>query len=333
MKRSTLYLKNKVIFVTGGTGSFGSAFVKEILKKKQFKKLIIFSRDEYKQFKLKNELKDSDQFSKLRFFIGDIRDRNRVELALKNVDIVVHTAALKQVDTIEYNPFEAIYTNVIGTQNLVEASINNKIEKFIALSSDKAASPINLYGASKLTSDKLVLNGNNYSGSNKIKFSVVRYGNVFGSRGSVVELYTKLIKSGTKILPITDIKMTRFIITLDQAVQFVINSIYDMEGGEVFIPKIPSIKILDLAKAFLKNFKYEITGIRIGEKIHETMCPIELSDVTYENDNSYVILEGDYKYKKKLKLKKVIKNFNWNSGNNENFLNEKEIRKLLKNNA
>ena len=236
MKRSTLYLKNKVIFVTGGTGSFGSAFVKEILKK-HFKKLIIFSRDEYKQFKLKNELKDSDQFSKLRFFIGDIRDRNRVELALKNVDIVVHTAALKQVDTIEYNPFEAIYTNVIGTQNLVEASINNKIEKFIALSSDKAASPINLYGASKLTSDKLVLNGNNYSGSNKIKFSVVRYGNVFGSRGSVVELYTKLIKSGKKILPITDIKMTRFIITLDQAVQFVINSIYDMEEEKYLYQK------------------------------------------------------------------------------------------------
>ena len=329
MKIKNKIFKNKVILVTGGTGSFGSAFVRDVLANYQFKKLIIFSRDEYKQFTLKNELKNSSQFNKIRFFIGDVRDKNRLNFALKDVNIVIHTAALKQVDTIEYNPFEAINTNVIGTQNLVEASINNNIEKFIALSTDKAASPINLYGASKLTADKLVINGNNYSGSRKIKFSVVRYGNVFGSRGSVVELFSNLIKNKKGSLPITDIRMTRFIITLDQAIEFVIESISRMEGGEIFIPKIPSINVIDLAKAFMPNLKYKVTGLRVGEKIHETMCPVELSNATYEDKNSYIILEGEYKYKNKRNFRKVPNNFDWNSGNNKNFLKIKEIEELL----
>ena len=258
------YFKDKTILVTGGTGSFGKNFVGRVLET-EVKKVIVFSRDELKQYEMAQEFTDP----RIRFFIGDVRDKDRLYRAFDGVDIVVHAAAIKHVGVCEYNPFEAIKTNILGAQNIIETAIDRGVEKVIALSTDKAASPVNLYGATKLASDKLFVAANSYSGSKKTRFAVVRYGNVVGSRGSVVPFFKKVKETGR--IPITDERMTRFWITLDQGVQFVIDNLARMKGGEIFIPKIPSMKVTDLATAIAPDCKMEIVGIRPGEKLHETM--------------------------------------------------------------
>jgi len=277
------FLKNKSILVTGGTGSFGQKFIKTLLEKHSVKKIIIFSRDEMKQSDMSDHL--SKYKEKLRFFIGDVRDLQRVKFALNNVDIVIHAAALKQVPTAEYNPFEVIKTNIIGTQNIIDAIVDSKVERAIALSTDKAAAPINLYGATKLSADKIFIAANNYS---KKKFSVVRYGNVMMSRGSVIPRFIKQSKTG--VVTITDKRMTRFSITLDQGVSFVIQSLQKMWGGELFVPKIPSYRITDVAKAFAPHCKIKVLGLRPGEKLHEEMITSSDSFNTLEYKNYYVIL-------------------------------------------
>lgn len=274
---------NKTILVTGGTGSFGQTFTRLMLQKYRPKKIIIFSRDEMKQYEMQKNISDPE--SRLRFFIGDIRDESRLHRAFSGVDIVVHAAALKIVPTAEYNPFEAIQTNVVGAENIINMAIDNGVEKVIALSTDKAANPINLYGATKLCAEKMFVSGNNYS-SGKTRFSVVRYGNVSGSRGSVVPFFRECQKKG--VVPITDPRMTRFWITLDQGVQLVIRSLETMEGGEIFIPKLPSIKILDLAKVICPDARQEITGIRPGEKLHETLVAADDGPSTYEFQDQYI---------------------------------------------
>ena len=276
-------LQNKSILITGGTGSFGKRFVKILLERYNVKKIVVFSRDELKQSEMSNELIKYKK--KLRFFIGDIRDLQRLKFALNEVDIVIHAAALKQVPTAEYNPFEVVKTNIIGTQNVIEAVVESKVERAIALSTDKAAAPINLYGASKLSADKIFVAANNYS---KKKFSVVRYGNVMMSRGSVIPLFIEQSKNG--VITLTDKRMTRFSITLDQGVDFVIQCLNKMWGGELFVPKIPSYKIIDVAKAFAPNCKIKFLGLRPGEKIHEEMITSSDSFNTLEYKDYYVIL-------------------------------------------
>lgn len=278
-------LNNKTILITGGTGSFGKAFVARILKDFSPKKVIIYSRDELKQFEMAQSF-DSPQ---MRFFIGDVRDLSRLKTALNGVDICIHAAALKQVPIAEYNPLECIKTNIIGASNVIEACLENRVAKIIALSTDKAANPINLYGATKLCSDKLFVSANNIKGSLDSKFSVVRYGNVVGSRGSVVPFFRGLIAKGAKEIPITDAKMTRFFITLDSGVDFVIKSLLRMQGGEIFIPKIPSIKIIDLANALAPNIPHKITGIRAGEKLNEVMIPRDDARLCVEFDDFYLL--------------------------------------------
>lgn len=278
-------IDNKTILITGGTGSFGKAFVARILKDFSPKKVIIYSRDELKQFEMAQSF-DSPQ---MRFFIGDVRDLSRLKTALNGVDICIHAAALKQVPIAEYNPLECIKTNIIGASNVIEACLENRVAKIIALSTDKAANPINLYGATKLCSDKLFVSANNIKGSLDSKFSVVRYGNVVGSRGSVVPFFRGLIAKGAKEIPITDAKMTRFFITLDSGVDFVIKSLLRMQGGEIFIPKIPSIKIIDLANALAPNIPHKITGIRAGEKLNEVMIPRDDARLCVEFDDFYLL--------------------------------------------
>lgn len=278
-------LNNKTILITGGTGSFGKAFVARILKDFSPKKVIIYSRDELKQFEMAQSF-DSPQ---MRFFIGDVRDLSRLKTALNGVDICIHAAALKQVPIAEYNPLECIKTNIIGVSNVIEACLENRVAKIIALSTDKAANPINLYGATKLCADKLFVSANNIKGSLDSKFSVVRYGNVVGSRGSVVPFFRGLIAKGAKEIPITDAKMTRFFITLDSGVDFVIKSLLRMQGGEIFIPKIPSIKIIDLANALAPNIPHKITGIRAGEKLNEVMIPRDDARLCVEFDDFYLL--------------------------------------------
>ena len=278
---------NKSILITGGTGSLVNAFVGHIIKNYKPKKLIIFSRDELKQYEMK-KIFPEEKFKFMRYFLGDVRDKHRVREALKNVDILLHAAALKQVPAGEYNPFEMIKTNIYGAQNLIEASIYNNVKKIIALSTDKAANPINLYGATKLASDKLFVSANNITGANKNKFSVVRYGNVINSRGSVIPVFKEYaIKK--KFIPITDRKMTRFWISLDQGVKFIIKCFSRMQGGEIFVPKIPSIKIVDIAKSLYPNVKIKFIGIRPGEKLHEVMCPRDDSHLTLEFKDHYII--------------------------------------------
>ena len=282
-------MKNKSILITGGTGSFGSKFIEVVIKKfPKIKKLVIFSRDELKQHDLSQIPFFKKNEKKLRFLLGDIRDLNRVNWALKDIDIVVHAAALKQVPAAEYNPSEFIKTNIIGTENLINASLNNNVEKFISLSTDKAASPVNLYGATKLCADKLVVNAQNTVGKKKLKFSVVRYGNVANSRGSVIPIFQKQ-KQKNK-LSLTSVEMTRFMITKEQGVNFVINCLKKMWGGEIFVPKLPSIKIIDLAKHIAPKSKIINIGIRPGEKLHEEMITSEDSPNTIEFKNHYVIL-------------------------------------------
>lgn len=275
-------LKNKTVLVTGGTGSFGKKFTKKALEL-GVKKIIIFSRDELKQYEMKQEFDDN----RLRFFIGDVRDQERLHRAFDGVNIVIHAAAMKHVDACEYNPFEAVKTNIHGAQNIIEAAIDCGVEKVIALSTDKACAPVNLYGATKLASDKLFVAANAYVGEKKTCFAVVRYGNVVGSRGSVVPFFKKVKETG--VLPVTDERMTRFWITLEQGVQFVLDNLERMHGGEIFVPKIPSMKVTDLAKAIAPECEIEIVGIRPGEKLHEAMIMEDDARHTVEFDTYYVI--------------------------------------------
>ena len=275
----------KTILITGGTGSFGKQFVRTLLARYNPKKVIIYSRDELKQFEMAQKYNDSC----MRYFIGDVRDLERLKKAMNGVDYVVHAAALKHVPIAEYNPMECIKTNVMGAQNVIDAAMAEGVKKVIALSTDKAASPINLYGASKLASDKLFVAANNLRGENDIAFSVVRYGNVLGSRGSVVPFFKKLLAEGAKELPVTDERMTRFWITLQEGVDFVLKNFQRMQGGEIFIPKIPSMKVIDMAKALAPDLPIKIVGIRPGEKLHELMCPRDDSHLTLEFDDHFVI--------------------------------------------
>ena len=275
------------ILVTGGTGSFGRRFVRRVLGSSRPARLIVYSRDELKQYEMQNEFRGTGDET-LRFFLGDVRDRDRLHRTLDGVDVVVHAAALKQVPAAEYNPFEAIKTNVLGAANVIDAAIDRGIQKVVALSTDKAANPINLYGATKLCSDKLFVAGNSYAGGHRTRFSVVRYGNVVGSRGSVIPFFLKKRDEG--LIPITDERMTRFWITLDQGVDFVIRSLDWMQGGEIFVPKIPSMRIMDLAEAVAPGVPHQIVGIRPGEKLHEVMVPEDDARNTLEHDDHFVIV-------------------------------------------
>lgn len=330
-------ISNKVILITGGTGTFGKHFLMHLIKKYKCKKVIIFSRDELKQFDLSN-IKEIKKNIAVRFFLGDVRDLERLKTAMYGVDIVVHAAALKQVPAAEYNPIEFIKTNIIGAQNIIEAAVFNNVSKVIALSTDKAVQPINLYGASKLASDKLIIAANNMYGAKKTRFAVTRYGNVFGSRGSIVPFFYELIKNKSKFFPITDSQMTRFIITKDQAAEFVIDNIERMKGGEIFIPKLPSLRIIDLANVISKKMPIKIVGKRPGEKLHEVMCPAEESYLTAEFSKHYVIYPPVENKKtsrslidnKKEKGKLVKNEFQYSSDKNQIFLKENQIKKLLK---
>ena len=329
---------NKNIIITGGTGSFGKAMVKELLQKHNCNKIIIYSRDELKQSEMMNYqwISEYKGETKIRFFIGDIRDKDRLKYAMYGVNYVFHAAALKQVPVAEYNPFECIKTNIIGGQNVIETALECGVEKVIALSTDKAASPRNLYGATKLCSDKLFIAANNFLGGRKINFSVVRYGNVMGSRGSVIPIFLEMQKKGK--LTITDKRMTRFNITLNQAIKFTINSLMTMKGSEIFVPKIPSYNIMDLAKAINKNCKYEYVGLRPGEKLHEEMITELDSENAYEFNNYYMILpskingSGYLNYSQELNyIGKVKSGFCYNSKNNEEFLNVHELKSMINN--
>ena len=325
-------MKENSYLITGGTGSFGKAFVQNLVNsKKKISRLVIFSRDELKQYEMA-QLFPVKKYPFIRFFLGDVRDAKRVVTATDGIETIIHAAALKQVPTTEYNPFEAIKTNIIGANNVIEAALTNKVKNVIALSTDKACSPINLYGATKLCSDKLFISANNIKGNQKIKFSVVRYGNVFGSRGSVVPFFLKNKSLGE--LPITDKDMTRFNISLEYAVYVVMWSLKNLIGGELLIPKLPSYKIMDLAKAISSKCETPIIGIRPGEKIHEEMISSSDSQNTIELKNFFIILpslsEKIFKvYKKKLRAKKVKKGFVYNSNSNNKFLTIKEINQLI----
>jgi len=322
----------KSILITGGTGSFGKQYVRTLLSRYKPKKIIIYSRDELKQFEMQQEYNAPC----MRYFIGDVRDKERLMLAMKGVDFVIHAAALKQVPAAEYNPMECIKTNVNGAENVISAAIENEVFRVIALSTDKAANPVNLYGATKLCSDKLFVAANNIVGAEMPRFAVVRYGNVVGSRGSVVPFFEKLIAQGKTTIPITDEKMTRFWITLQQGVDFVLKNFARMQGGEIFVPKIPSVRITDLARAMAPEADYEIIGIRPGEKLHETMCPRDDSHLTYEFDDHYVIKPTiqfskpiDYQLNKLGEAGLPVKQgFSYNSGTNPHFLSVEEIQEL-----
>jgi UDP-N-acetylglucosamine 4,6-dehydratase (inverting) len=326
--------KKNSYLITGGTGSFGKAFVNKLIKaNKKISRLIVFSRDEFKQFEMSKQF-PQNRHPFMRFFLGDIRDKNRLLSATEDVETIVHAAALKQVQATEYNPFEAIKTNIIGANNLIEAALENNVKNVLALSTDKACSPINLYGATKLCSDKLFISANNIKGSRNIKFSVVRYGNVLGSRGSVLPFFLKNKDKGE--LPITDKNMTRFNITLEYAVDIVLWSLKNLSGGELLVPKLPSYKLIDLAKAVDAKCKMPIIGIRPGEKIHEEMISSSDSYNTIELKNFYLILPTlnkkiFMKYKKKFKCKKVNKNFVYSSNTNKKFLSIKELSDMIKN--
>ena len=320
------------ILITGGTGSFGNAFLKYLLEKFPFtRRIVIFSRDELKQWEMQQKF-PAEKYPNLRFFLGDIRDKERFARALKGIDFVIHAAALKQVPAAEYNPFEFIKTNVLGAQNIVEACLDSKVKKVIALSTDKAASPVNLYGASKLCSDKLFVAANQITGAKDQKFSVVRYGNIMGSRGSVIPLFIKQTKEG--YLKITDPEMTRFNITLKEGVEMVMWALLNAIGGEIFVPKIPSYRVSEVAEAIAPNLPNQIVGLRPGEKIHEEMITSSDSFSTIVLENYYAILPMDGEIKEKylkrnIPFKMFPKGKSYNSNENENFLSVNEIRKLL----
>tara|TARA_A100001015_G_scaffold314112_1_gene422862 strand:- start:1146 stop:2165 length:1020 start_codon:yes stop_codon:yes gene_type:complete len=334
-KRANMF-EGKTVFITGGTGSFGNKFVEIFAKKYKPNKIIIYSRDEYKQDIMARKFPIS-KFPFMRYLLGDIRDLERLKIAMRNVDYVIHAAALKQVPAAEYNPMEFVKTNIHGAENVINAAIAANVKKTIALSTDKAANPINLYGATKLASDKIFIAANNIVGTTKNNFSVVRYGNVIGSRGSVVPIFKDLIDKGETYLPITSNDMTRFWLSLEKSVNFVISCFEKMNGGEIFVPKIPSIKIADLAKAMNPKAKIKLIGIRPGEKIHEQMCPKESSSHTLEFDNFFIIFSSDVDTDKKIKEfqkkinkkgKKVEENFEYSSGTNNHFLSIQEIKNL-----
>lgn len=324
-------LNNKTILITGGTGSFGHHFVDYVLEHYQPKKIIIYSRDEFKQFNMQNEYKKYDKY--LRFFIGDVRDKERLSRALNGVDYVIHAAALKQVPACEYNPIEAIKTNINGACNVIDACLDKGIKKVVALSTDKSVSPANLYGSTKMVSDRLFAAANAYSGAEGTKFAVVRYGNVAGSRGSVIPFFQNIIDQGGKELPITDYRMTRFWISLEEGVKLVIKALEESRGGETFISKIPSFKITDLAQAMLPECEMPEVGIREGEKLHEVMVPAEDSAYTYEYDSHYIIYPN-YNWWNQDKLipggKKVDPGFVYDSGTNKEWLSVEDIQRLLK---
>ena len=285
----TYSIDDTSMLVTGGTGSFGSAFIEHVLKNGRPRRIIVFSRDELKQYEMQQRFKAED-YPFLRYFIGDVRDRDRLAMAMRDVDVVVHAAALKHVAAAEYNPFECIRTNVIGAENIVQAAIASGVSRVVALSTDKAANPANLYGASKLAADKIFVAGNNLAGKSATRFSVVRYGNVIGSRGSVVPLFRRLVDEKADFLPITDARMTRFWISLEQGVRFVLSSMALMRGGEIFIPKIPSSTVADLAAIIAPGLKQRVIGIRPGEKLHETLITADDARHTVELDDRYIIL-------------------------------------------
>lgn len=326
-------LNNKSILITGGTGSFGKAFVSHVLNNyPDVKRLVVFSRDELKQFEMSQEF-STQQYPGLRYFIGDIRDRNRLRRALHGIDTVVHAAALKQVPAAEYNPMEFIHTNILGAENLVEACIDSGIQNVVALSTDKAAAPINLYGATKLCSDKLLVAANNYSGSSEQRFSVVRYGNVMGSRGSVIPFFLDKAKGG--VLPITDPQMTRFSITLQEGVEMVLWALKNALGGEIFVPKIASYRITDVAEAIGPSCRQEIVGIRPGEKLHEEMITESDSLATIDLGRYYAILPANgrlkfERYCEHMPAQRVAPGFAYHSGRNPDFLGVDQIRDLIR---
>lgn len=322
------------ILITGGTGSFGRRFIRRLLTHYNPKKVIVFSRDELKQFDLQQSIGED---SRLRYFIGDVRDKERLIQAMRDVDIVVHAAALKQVPAAEYNPLECIKTNIHGAENVISAALANEVGQVIALSTDKAANPINLYGATKLASDKLFVAANNIAGGHRTTFSVVRYGNVVGSRGSVVPYFRKLLSEGATEIPITDPRMTRFWITLDEGVEFVVQSFKRMRGGEIFVPKIPSVRITDLAEAMAPGVPHRNIGIRPGEKLHETMCPADDAHLILRFNDHYVICPAirfysrDNDFQTNLldeRGQSVEEDFVYNSSNNSHFLSVDELRRM-----
>ena len=324
---------DKSILITGGTGSFGRQYVRSILSRYRPKRLVVYSRDELKQFEMAQEFPHS-KYGCMRYFIGDVRERDRLVQAMQGVDFVIHAAALKQVPAAEYNPMECIKTNIHGAENVIHSALAAEVGKVIALSTDKAANPINLYGATKLASDKLFVAANNIAGAHRTRFSVVRYGNVVGSRGSVVPLFQELIRKGVDYLPVTDERMTRFWITLQQGVDFVLINFERMRGGEIFVPKIPSVRIVDLARAMAPKIPQRIVGIRPGEKIHEVMCPADDSHLTLEFADHYVIRptitfsesDNDYSSNGLGEIgRDVEQGFEYNSGRNERFLSIPEI--------
>ena len=329
-------LNDKVVLITGGTGSFGKKFLEIIFKKYNPKKVIIYSRDEFKQSLMQTEYKDKIDMSKVRFFIGDVRDKDRLYRAFDGVDYVIHAAAMKQVPTCEYNPFEAIKTNIHGAQNIIDAALDRGVKKVVALSTDKAVNPINLYGGTKLVSDKLFIAANAYRGNNyQTIFSVVRYGNVAGSRGSVIPIWKNIIEQGGTTLGVTDMRMTRFWITLEEGVELVFKALQESKGGETYISKIPSFHIGDLAKAMLPDCEIDEFGIREGEKLHEVMVTKDDSWTTYEYDKHYII----YPHMNWCNLKENVQpggklvepGFEYNSGTNKEWLSVEQLREALKN--
>lgn len=325
-------LNNKSVLITGGTGSFGYQYAYTLLEKFKVKRIVIYSRDELKQYEM--QMKFNKFKNVIRFFIGDVRDRDRLQEAMRGIDIVIHAAAMKHVPAAEYNPMECIKTNIHGAENLIHAALANNVDRVIALSTDKAANPVNLYGATKLASDKLFVAANNMSGG-RTKFAIVRYGNVVGSRGSVVPFFEKLIKEGSDNLPITHKDMTRFWITLQEGVDFVLKCMERMDGGEIFVPKIPSVRIIDLAKAMAPELPIKIIGIRPGEKLHEVMCPSDDSHLTVEFDDYFVISPSIKFYSRENDFtsnalgeigKKIKQGFEYESKNNPFFLSMDEIK-------
>lgn len=326
-------LNNKTILITGGTGSFGKKFLEMIFAEYDPKKVIIYSRDEYKQSVMQTDYADKVDMKKVRFFIGDVRDRERLYRAFEGVDYVIHAAAMKQVPTCEYNPMEAIKTNIHGAQNVIEAALDKGVKKVVALSTDKAVNPINLYGGTKLVSDKLFIAANAYSGDKGTVFSVVRYGNVAGSRGSVIPIFQKILDKGEKELPITDFRMTRFWITLEEGVRLVFKALEESKGGETYISKIPSFHIGDLAKAMCEDANTKEIGIREGEKLHEVMITKDDSRSTYEYDKHYIIYPNYTWHKESMILSggtPVGDGFEYDSGTNKEWLNVEELKEALK---
>lgn len=330
----SLKLDDMSVFVTGATGSFGQSFVKRLLDSHKPRRVVIYSRDELKQYEMQQRLSSHPAYNALRFMIGDVRDRDRLSMAMREIDIVIHAAALKQVPAAEYNPMECVRTNIDGAENIVRAALDNRVKKVIALSTDKAANPINLYGATKLASDKIFVAANNTSGSIGTRFSVVRYGNVVGSRGSVVPLFMKLKEQNAKSIPITDPRMTRFWITINQGVDFVLSCLEIMQGGEIFVPRIPSMRMTDLAEALAPGIPIENIGIRPGEKLHEVMITEDDSRKTYVLDDRYVILPSfafwDGPQEVPANGKMVEEGFRYSSDNNNEWLDHDGLFEMLR---